>query len=91
MGRAPYYQSFYVVNCGEIGYRKEKNSVNTMNTRRDWAAIAKAYGIEATGRDLDRVVDGLRAVDDVFRPLVAALPLALMAAGSFRAIPEGDE
>lgn len=62
-----------------------------MITRRDWTAIAKAHGIEATGRDLDRVTDALRAVDDVFRPLVKTLPPELMPAVSFRAIPEGDE
>jgi hypothetical protein len=62
-----------------------------MNKGRDWTAIAKAHGIEATGRDLDRVVGGLRAVEDVFRPLAAALPPAQMPAVSFRARPEGDE
>jgi len=62
-----------------------------MNTRRDWEAIAKIYGIEATGRELDRVVGALRAVDEVFRPLAADLPLSLMPATSFRATPEGDE
>ena len=62
-----------------------------MNTQRDWAAIAKAYGIEAEGRELDRVVGALRAVETVFRPLVASLPPIAMPAVSFRAIPEGDE
>lgn len=62
-----------------------------MHTRRDWEAIAKAQGIEATGRELDRVVGALRAVDAIFRPLVASLPPAAMPAVSFRAIPEGDE
>ena len=90
MGRAPCHQSFCVLDHGRLGIVK-KNSLKTMNTRRDWAAIAKVYGVEATGRELDRVVAGLRAVDDVFRPLVAALPLALPPAVSFRAIPEGDE
>lgn len=62
-----------------------------MKTRRDWAAIAKAIGIEATGRELDRVVGGLRAVDDVFRPLAMALSPSDMPTVSFRATLEGDE
>ena len=62
-----------------------------MTMGRDWAAIAKAYGIEATGRELDRVVGGLRALDEVFRPLAAKLPPAQLPAVSFWAMPEGDE
>jgi hypothetical protein len=62
-----------------------------MNTHRDWAAMAKVNGIEATGRELDRLVGGLRAVEEVFRPLAAALPPSQMPAVSFRARPEGDE
>ena len=61
-----------------------------MNTSRDWAAIAKVQGIEATGRELDRLVDALRAVEDAFRPLAAELPPSQMPAVSFRTVPEGD-
>ena len=62
-----------------------------MSTRKDWAAIARLHGIEAAGSELDRVVESLRAVDEAFRPLAAELPLELLPAVSFRAIPEGDE
>ncbi|HEV3334725.1 MAG TPA: hypothetical protein VG096_27245 [Bryobacteraceae bacterium] len=62
-----------------------------MNIQRDWIAIAKLYGVPASGRELDRVVRGLQAVDDVFRPLAEALPPSQMPAVSFRATPEGEE
>lgn len=62
-----------------------------MKTQRDWAALAKANGLTVTGRELDRLVGGLQAVEDVFRPLAVALPPSQMPAVSFRAIPEGDE
>lgn len=61
-----------------------------MSTTRDWAAIARVQGIEATGRELDRLVDGLRAVEEAFRPLAAELPPSQMPAVSFRTVPEGD-
>jgi hypothetical protein len=62
-----------------------------MKTNRDWVALAKAHGIDAAGRDLDRLVGGLQAVENVFRPLADALPPAEMPAVSFRAVPEGEE
>ena len=62
-----------------------------MKTRRDWTAIAKAHGIEAMGRELDRLVGGLQTVEDKFRPLADKLPPSALPAVSFRALPEGEE
>jgi hypothetical protein len=40
---------------------------------KDWRAIAQAYGLPLSARDLDRIVAPLDALEEAFRPLVSDL------------------
>jgi hypothetical protein len=40
---------------------------------KDWRAIAKGQGLEVSVRELDRIVEPLDALEEVFRPLVKHL------------------
>jgi hypothetical protein len=40
---------------------------------KNWEAIAQAHGLNLSGRDLDRVVPPLAALEEAFRPLVKQL------------------
>jgi hypothetical protein len=52
---------------------------------RDWIAIAKASGLTALDRDLERTVAPLVSLEQAFRPLVKDLSYALEPAFEFRA------
>jgi hypothetical protein len=41
---------------------------------KDWNSLAKAHGLPLQGAELERVTAPLAALEEVFRPLVAALP-----------------
>jgi hypothetical protein len=40
---------------------------------RDWKLIAQAHGLPLAGRELDRIVPPLAALEDTFRPLIHEL------------------
>src|ERR1700752_2188539 len=44
-----------------------------INYMKDWRAIAKAYGLDLTDRDLDRIAPPLEALEEAFRPLTRSL------------------
>ena len=44
---------------------------------KDWRAIAQASGLEVSVRELDRIVEPLEKLEEVFRPLVKHLDSGL--------------
>jgi len=40
---------------------------------KDWAAIARANGIEISARELERIAIPLAALEEAFRPMVKGL------------------
>jgi hypothetical protein len=57
----------------------------------DWTAIAKARGLDLPAEQLARVVEPLRTLESVFRPLTLRIPSALQPAIFFRADLERTE
>ena len=51
---------------------------------KDWKAIAKAAGSPLTGKDLDRAIQPLEALEETFRPLVKDLTPNLEPCVEFR-------
>ena len=40
---------------------------------KDWLTIAKAYGLDVSAREQDRIAQPLAALDEIFQPLVKTL------------------
>jgi hypothetical protein len=57
----------------------------------DWAALARARGLEFPDTELDRVVQPLTALERVFRPLALQIPSGVSPAMVFRADLEQGE
>jgi hypothetical protein len=55
---------------------------------KDWAAIAKAAGLDIPAKDLSRTSQALNGLDEVFRPLAAALTPEMEPAATFAADQE---
>jgi hypothetical protein len=58
---------------------------------KDWAGIAKAYGVEIHEPDLDRISKTLTALEATFRPLAENLDSSLEPAAVFLPEEDGDE
>ena len=56
---------------------------------KDWSLLAKAGVLEIPAKDLDRLAQPLKALEEVFRPLVRDLSPDLEPATVFRADEEG--
>jgi len=52
---------------------------------KDWAAIAKAAGLDIPARDLSRTSQALNSLDETFRPLAAGLTPDMEPADTFSA------
>jgi hypothetical protein len=55
---------------------------------KDWAAIAKAAGLDIPAKDLSRASQALNGLDEVFRPLAAGLTPDMEPAATFSADQE---
>jgi hypothetical protein len=50
----------------------------------DWTLLAKAAGLDIPAKELGRIAQPLKALEEVFRPLVENLPPDLEPAAAFR-------
>jgi hypothetical protein len=55
---------------------------------KDWAATAKAAGLDIPAKDISRIVQPLNGLEEVFRPLAESLTPEMEPAVSFRADEE---
>ena len=55
---------------------------------KDWAAIAKASGLDIPAKDLSRASQALNGLVEVFRPLAAGLTPGMEPAATFSADQE---
>jgi hypothetical protein len=50
----------------------------------DWTLLAKAAGLDIPAKELGRIAQPLKALEEVFRPLIENLPPDLEPAAAFR-------
>jgi len=55
---------------------------------KDWAATAKAAGLDIPAKDLSRASQALNSLDEAFRPLAAGLTADMEPANTFSADQE---